>query len=30
MALVVQVDKSLLNAAGNTMLSVWGSTHMVP
>lgn len=30
MALVVQVDKSLLNASGNTILSVWGSTHMVP
>ena len=30
MALVVQVDKSLVNATGNTILSVWGSTHMVP
>jgi len=30
MALVVQVDKSLLNAPGNTLLSVWGSTHLVP
>ncbi|MBA3456068.1 MAG: DUF4331 family protein [Deltaproteobacteria bacterium] len=30
MALVVQVDKSLVNAPNNTILSVWGSTHMVP
>ncbi|MDB4962271.1 MAG: hypothetical protein JWP01_2270 [Myxococcales bacterium] len=30
MALVVQVDKSLLNAPGNVFLGVWGSTHMVP
>ncbi len=30
MALVVQVDKSLLNAPNNTILSVWGSTHMEP
>lgn len=30
MALVVQVDKSLLNAPNNTILGVWGSTHMVP
>lgn len=30
MAIVVQVDKSLVNAPNNTILSVWGSTHMVP
>jgi len=30
MALVVQVDKSLLNASGNTLISVWGSTHEAP
>lgn len=30
MALVVQVDKSLVNAPNNTILSVWGSTHMAP
>jgi hypothetical protein len=30
MALVVQVDKSLVNAPNNTIISVWGSTHMVP
>jgi hypothetical protein len=30
MSLVVQVDKSLLNAPGNVFLGVWGSTHMVP
>lgn len=30
MALVLQVDKSLVNAENNTILSVWGSTHMVP
>lgn len=30
MALVLQVDKSLLNAQGNTLLSVWGATHLEP
>ena len=27
MAIVVQVDKSLVNASGNTTVAVWGSTH---
>lgn len=27
MAIVVQVDKSLVNATGNTTVAVWGSTH---
>jgi hypothetical protein len=30
MAIVVQVDKTLLNANGNHLLSVWGSTHASP
>lgn len=29
-AIVMQVDKSLLNAGTNTLLSVWGSTHATP
>ena len=27
MAVVVQVDKTLVNATGNTIVGVWGSTH---
>jgi len=27
MAIVVQLDKSLVNATGNTVVAVWGSTH---
>ena len=27
-AIVIQIDKTLLNANGNKVLSVWGSTHM--
>jgi len=27
MALVIQLDKSLVNTAGNTAVAVWGSTH---
>lgn len=27
MALVVQLDKSLVNTSGNTAVAVWGSTH---
>jgi len=27
MAIVVQVDKSLVNTTGNTTVAVWGSTH---
>lgn len=30
MALVVQVDKTLVNATGNTIVGVWASTHMKP
>jgi hypothetical protein len=30
MAIVLQVDKNLLNAGPNHLLSVWGSTHMTP
>jgi hypothetical protein len=30
MAIVVQVDKTLLNQPGNTILAVWGSTHAKP
>ena len=30
MALVLQVDKSLLNATGNDVVSVWASTHAAP
>ncbi|MBL0215900.1 MAG: DUF4331 family protein [Myxococcales bacterium] len=30
MALVVQVDKTLVNATGNTIVGVWGSTHAKP
>lgn len=30
MALVLQVDKSLLNTQGNVLLSVWGATHQEP
>lgn len=30
MAIVLQVDKSLLNATGNTTLGVWASTHTAP
>lgn len=29
-AIVVQVDKSLLNSNGNTLVKVWGSTHAAP
>ncbi len=28
--IVVQVDKTLVNATGNTIVSVWGSTHAKP
>ena len=27
MAIVVQIDKSLINVPGNTVVAVWGSTH---
>jgi len=27
MAVVVQVDRSLVNAAGNSTVAVWGATH---
>jgi len=30
MALVLQVDKSLLNSTGNDVVSVWASTHAAP
>ncbi|MBA3464096.1 MAG: DUF4331 family protein [Deltaproteobacteria bacterium] len=30
MAVVVQVDKTLVNATGNTIVGVWGSTHAAP
>ncbi|CAN5922956.1 hypothetical protein BH11MYX3_BH11MYX3_17610 [soil metagenome] len=30
MAIVVQVDKTLVNATGNTIVGVWGSTHAKP
>lgn len=30
MAIVVQVDKSLLNQGTNTFIGVWGSTHTAP
>ncbi len=30
MAIVVQVDKTLVNATGNNFLSVWASTHAKP
>ena len=30
LGLVLQVDKSLLNAQANTLLSVWGATHEMP
>lgn len=30
LAIVLQVDKALLNATGNTYLSVWASTHAAP
>jgi hypothetical protein len=30
MAIVVQVDKSLLNSGSNTLIKVWGSTHATP
>ena len=30
MAIVLQVDKSLLNATGNDVLGVWASTHAAP
>jgi len=29
-AIVLQVDKSLLNSGSNTLLKVWGSTHAAP
>lgn len=29
-AIVVQVDKSLLNSGSNTLVKVWGSTHAAP
>lgn len=29
-AIVLQVDKSLLNSGSNTMLRVWGTTHTTP
>ena len=29
-AIVLQVDKTLLNVGSNTLLSVWGSTHATP
>ena len=30
MAIVLQVDKSLLNSGSNTLVKVWGSTHAAP
>jgi uncharacterized protein DUF4331 len=30
MAIVVQVDKTLVNATGNNIVAVWGSTHAKP